>query len=181
MTLKTTLKHVTPALPAALAAALLVGCATTGSSQPGATAQLQPTAGNTAAGTVSFTQKGDKVLVEADVTGLAPGEHGFHIHEKGDCSAPDATSAGGHFNPGGHPHGNPANPPHHSGDLPMLVADASGRAKLSVELDSIALGAGASNIIGRGVIVHQKADDYQTQPTGNSGGRVACGVISTNS
>lgn len=164
-------------LSAALAATLLTGCASLLPTKPGATAQLQATAGNSTAGTVSFTQRGDKVLVEADVTGLAPGEHGFHIHEKGDCSAPDATSAGGHFNPGGQQHGNPAGHAHHSGDLPMLTADASGRAKLSVEVDAITLQEGAGNIIGRSVIVHQKADDYQTQPTGNSGGRVACGVI----
>lgn len=167
-------------LPAAIAAAVLIsGCATMGSHKPDAMAQLRPTAGNTAAGTVNFTQKGDKVLVEADVTGLTPGEHGFHIHEKGDCSAPDATSAGGHFNPNGQQHGNPATMPHHFGDMPALVADASGHAKLSVELDSISLKEGAGNIIGKGVIVHQKPDDYQTQPTGNSGGRVACGAIAT--
>lgn len=176
-----TMKNALPALKTAAAVAattlLLSGCATLCPHKSGASAQLQPTAGNTAAGTVNFTQKGDKVLVEADVTGLTPGEHGFHIHEKGDCSAADATSAGAHFNPSGQPHGNPAGTAHHVGDLPMLVADAAGRARLSVEVDSIALAEGPANIVGKGVIVHQKADDYQTQPTGNSGGRVACGVI----
>lgn len=164
-------------LSAALAATLLSGCASLCPSKPGASTQLLATAGNSVTGTVDFTQRGSKVLVEADVSGLTPGEHGFHIHEKGDCSAPDATSAGGHFNPGGQAHGNPAGTAHHSGDLPMLTADASGHAKLSVEVDAITLQEGANNIIGRSVIVHQKADDYQTQPTGNSGGRVACGVI----
>jgi Cu-Zn family superoxide dismutase len=139
---------------------------------------LAPTQGNTATGSVSFTQHGDKVLVDADITGLTPGQHGFHIHEKGDCSAADGTSAGGHFNPTGKPHGDPANPEHHFGDMPMLTADASGHAKLHIELTSISLQDGVGNIVGRSVIVHQKADDYQTQPTGNSGGRVACGIIS---
>jgi superoxide dismutase, Cu-Zn family len=165
-------------LSAALAATMLMtGCAMLCPSKPGATAQLQPTSGNKAAGTVSFSQRGDKLLVVAEVTGLTPGEHGFHIHEKGDCSAPDGTSAGGHFNPSGQAHGNPDSSHHHLGDLPMLTADASGNAKLSVELDSITLAEGSGNIVGRAVIVHQKADDFQTQPTGNSGGRVACGVI----
>lgn len=163
----------------AAAAVLMAGCASLCPfDKPGATAHLQPTSGNTASGDVSFTQKGDKVLVEADITGLTPGEHGFHIHEKGDCSAPDGTSAGGHFNPSGQAHGNPSSTPHHFGDMPMLTADASGHAKLSVELSSITLQQGQGNIVGKAVIVHQKADDYQTQPTGNSGGRVACGVIS---
>jgi Cu-Zn family superoxide dismutase len=164
-------------LSVALAATLLSGCATLSPSKPGASAQLQPTAGNSATGTVNFTQKGDKLLVQADITGLTPGDHGFHIHEKGDCSAPDGTSAGGHFNPTSQEHGNPDSAHHHFGDLPMLTADATGHAKITVELDSITLAPGSGNIIGRGVIVHAKADDYQTQPTGNSGGRVACGVI----
>jgi Cu-Zn family superoxide dismutase len=164
-------------LSVALAGTLLTGCATLCPHKPGASAQLQPTAGNNATGTVGFTQHGDKLLVEADISGLTPGEHGFHIHEKGDCSAPDGTSAGGHFNPNAQAHGNPDSPHHHFGDLPMLTADASGHAKLSVELDSITLQEGTGNVVGRSVIVHQKADDYQTQPTGNSGGRIACGVI----
>ncbi|HSB95694.1 MAG TPA: superoxide dismutase family protein [Spongiibacteraceae bacterium] len=160
-----------------LSSVTLPGCAALGLQQPGAAAKLSPTQGNKATGTVTFTQHGDKVVVDADITGLAPGEHGFHIHEKGDCSAPDGTSAGGHFNPNGQPHGDPAQPHHHFGDMPMLTADAGGHAKLHVELTSITLQEGAGNIIGKSVIVHQKADDYQTQPTGNSGGRVACGVI----
>jgi len=171
-----TIKRLLIAISAASAVALS-GCATFCPMHPGATAQLSATQGNTAAGTVSFTQHGDKVVVDADISGLAPGEHGFHIHEKGDCSAPDGTSAGGHFNPNGQAHGNPAEPHHHFGDMPMLTADASGHAKLHVELTSITLQEGAGNIIGKSVIVHQKADDYQTQPTGNSGARVACGVI----
>ena len=141
-----------------------------------ATATLKPTAGNTAAGTVTFAQKGDKVSMVAKISGLSPGPHGFHIHEKGDCSAPDGTSAGGHFNPFGKPHANPNVADHHAGDMPMLAADASGNATLDVVLDSITIG-GAGDIIGRAVIVHKDPDDFTTQPTGNSGARVACGVI----
>jgi len=139
-----------------------------------ATATLAPTAGNTAAGTVTFTQKGDKVTVAAKVSGLAPGGHGFHIHEKGDCSAPDAMSAGGHFNPTGKPHGAPDAADHHAGDMPMLQADASGNATLTTDL---AIAGGVADIAGKAVIVHKDADDFKTQPTGNSGARVACGVV----
>src|SRR5215467_2879199 len=141
-----------------------------------ATATLAPTAGNTAAGSVTFTQNGDKVTVNAKLTGLAPGGHGFHIHEKGDCSAPDAMSAGGHFNPTGKPHGAP-DADHHAGDMPMLQADASGTATLTTELKGIGIGSGSGDIVGKAVIVRKDADDYKTQPTGNSGARVACGVI----
>jgi Cu-Zn family superoxide dismutase len=161
-----------------LCGAILVGgCASMAPSSPRATATLAPTAGNRTAGTVTFSPNGDRVRVVASVTGLAPGAHGFHIHEKGDCSAADATSAGGHFNPTGKPHGNPAAGDHHAGDLPTLEADAAGRAKLDVTLDAIALDSGANGIIGRSVIVHKDVDDYKTQPAGNSGARVACGLI----
>jgi superoxide dismutase, Cu-Zn family len=147
-------------------------------SSPGtAAANLAPTAGNRAAGTVTFTPTGDRVRVVAKVTGLTQGMHGFHIHEKGDCSAADAMSAGGHFNPTNKPHGNPATPDHHGGDMPMLEADAAGNAALDVTLDTIKLDTGANGVIGRAVVVHKDPDDYKTQPTGNSGARVACGVI----
>jgi superoxide dismutase, Cu-Zn family len=142
-----------------------------------ATATLAPTAGNTAAGTVTFTQQGDKITVSAKVTGLAPGGHGFHVHEKGDCSAPDAMSAGGHFNPTGMHHGHPDSADHHGGDMPMLQADASGNATLTTDLKGLTIGSGTTDILGKSVIVHKDADDYKTQPTGNSGARVACGVI----
>ena len=159
-----------------LSLALLAGAAMPALAQD-ATAALSATAGNQAAGTVTFTPAGERVRVVARVNGLAPGAHGFHIHEKGDCSAPDATSAGGHFNPTGKAHGDPAGGDHHGGDMPMLVADASGNALLEVTLDVITLGSGANDIVGRAVVVHKDADDYKTQPTGNSGARVACGVI----
>jgi Cu-Zn family superoxide dismutase len=126
---------------------------------------------------VTYRQEGGNVVVTARVSGLTPGAHGFHIHDKGDCSAPDATSAGGHFNPTAKPHGSPDHADHHAGDMPQLMADASGNASLSATLAGLTIGDGASNIVGRGVIVHAAPDDFKTQPTGNSGARVACGVI----
>jgi superoxide dismutase, Cu-Zn family len=142
-----------------------------------ATATIAPTAGNTATGTVAFTQKGDKTTITAKLSGLAPGGHGFHVHEKGDCSAPDATSAGGHFNPTGKMHGAPDATDHHAGDMPMLQADASGNATLTADIAGLSIGGGAADIVGKSVVVHKDADDYKTQPAGNSGARIGCGVI----
>jgi Cu-Zn family superoxide dismutase len=158
-------------------ALIVAGCATMTSPSPKASATLAPTAGNRASGTVTFSPSGDRVRVVAKVAGLTAGKHGFHIHEKGDCSAADAMSAGGHFNPTNKPHGNPTAVEHHGGDMPMLEADASGNASIDVTLDTVTLDSGANSVIGRAVIVHKDPDDYKTQPTGNSGARVACGVI----
>jgi len=141
---------------------------------------LEATRGNTAGGTVNFVQKGDKVVVTARVSGLTPGGHGFHIHQKGDCSSGDGMSAGGHFNPLAKPHAQPTTADRHAGDMPMLVADAYGDATLTVDLDVVAVGAGATDVVGKSVIVHKDPDDFKTQPTGNSGARVACGVIRRN-
>ena len=143
-----------------------------------AVAQLQSTTGNTANGTVNFMQSGDKVQVRGEIRGLKPNvEHGFHVHEKGDCSSGDGISAGGHFNPDGKPHGSPDTMAHHSGDFPSLKSDASGVAKFSFETAAIAVGSGPNDVHGKGLIVHKDPDDYKTQPTGNSGARVACAVI----
>ena len=159
------------------AALMLAACANLTPGGPTVRADLAPTAGNTAKGSVTFSGRGDKLLVVADISGLTPGNHGFHVHEKGDCSAADGTSAGGHFNPTGKPHGDPAMADHHVGDMPMLVANAYGVAGLNVEISPATLGGGPTDIIGKAVIVHMSADDYKTQPTGNSGARVACGII----
>ena len=144
---------------------------------PAAMAQLAPTQGNKVSGTVNFVQSGDKLTVLAEVSGLTPGLHGFHIHEKGDCSAPDGTSAGGHFNPTGAPHGSPEHAQHHAGDMLQLVADANGNARQASYIMGPTIGDGPGSIIGRSVIIHASPDDYKTQPTGNSGARQACGVI----
>ena len=157
--------------------AMVAGCASAPAPFPGATVKLEPTKGNTAHGTARFIQKGSKVAVSGEVSGLKPGAvHGFHIHEKGDCSSGDGMGTGGHFNPLGAPHGNHDKGAHHAGDLPSLQADASGVARFSFESDSITLG-GATGIVDRGMIVHRDPDDYSTQPTGNSGPRIACAVI----
>jgi Cu-Zn family superoxide dismutase len=144
---------------------------------PSAQADLEPTQGNKAKGTARFVQHGDSVEVTVKMSGLAPGGHGFHVHEKGDCSAPDATSAGGHFNPTGQPHGSPDSRERHVGDLPMLQADASGEARLTATIPGMSLRGGKTDIVGKALIVHAAPDDFKTQPTGNSGARVACGVI----
>jgi Cu-Zn family superoxide dismutase len=146
-------------------------------SGPMARAALEPTKGNTTAGTVMFHANADGVFMHARVTGLKPGqEHGLHIHEKGDCASGDGMSTGGHFNPTAKPHG-PQDADHHAGDLPALKADANGVVDLKVAVRGLAIGQGATDIVGRGLIVHAMPDDYKTQPTGNSGARIACAVI----
>lgn len=142
-----------------------------------ATCELSPVGDSGVSGTVTFTSTPMGIEVAAEVTGLTPGKHGFHIHEYGDCSAPDGTSAGGHFNPAGVPHAGPDEMRAHAGDLGNLVADASGRAVLTMRSGRITIGHGRHDILGRGVIVHAGEDDLATQPTGGAGGRVACGVI----
>lgn len=161
-----------------LATATLLGACASTPSGPRATAQLQPTTGNATSGSVSFVQKGNKVLVSGEIRGLKPNaEHGFHVHEKGDCSSGDGMSAGGHFNPTGAPHGAHGMGMHHTGDLPSLKADAGGVARLNFESGSLAVGSGVTDIVGKGLIVHRDPDDYRTQPTGNAGPRLACAVI----
>jgi len=166
------------ALALAPVLALAAGCASMGiSGGPSAVANLEPTTGNTAKGTVSFTQRGDRVRVSAQLSGLKPnGEHAFHVHEKGDCSSGDGMSAGGHYNPAGTPHG-PQDAAHHAGDMPSLTADAYGNASATFELSGVAIGSGAADLVGKGLIVHRDADDFKTQPTGNAGPRIACAVI----
>ena len=169
--MKTTLTLLTAGL-------VLAGCATMGGDGGAkAVARLAPTKGNSASGTVTFEQQGDKVRVSGTVTGLkANAEHGFHVHEKGDCSSGDGMSAGGHFNPLGKAHGHQG-AEHHAGDMPNLRADAYGNASFSFEVAGITVGSGATDIVGRGLIVHRDPDDYKSQPAGNAGPRLACAVI----
>ena len=141
-----------------------------------AIAVLHPTEGSNVHGIVTFTKSGETMKVVADLTGLTPGKHGFHIHEYGDCSSPDAKSAGGHFNPTNSPHAGHDAAQRHVGDMGNIEADASGKAHLELS-DNLMTMSGEKSIIGRGVIVHEKADDLHSQPTGDAGGRVACGVI----
>jgi len=157
--------------------ALALGCSVAWADDPTkAIAVLHPTSGNNVTGIVTFTGSGNEVKVVADVTGLTPGKHGFHVHEFGDCSSPDASSAGGHFNPTHKQHGAPDAVERHNGDLGNVVADSSGKAHLEWT-DKVMKLSGPDSIIGRSMIVHVQEDDLKTQPTGNSGGRVACGVI----
>ncbi|MFY9315826.1 MAG: superoxide dismutase family protein [Burkholderiales bacterium] len=164
---------------AASAAALLLGaCASTPDEPLRATAQLQPTKGNKTFGEATFEEVDGKVHVVIFVQGLKPGqEHGLHIHEVGDCSSGDGMSTKGHFNPFGKPHAHAATLERHAGDLPPLRAGKDGRAKIDVKLDIITVAPGPASIVGRGLNVHADPDDYKTQPTGNAGARIACGVI----
>lgn len=168
---------------AAAAALAATGCARMQgmmTKTPNASATVLPTKDSTVRGTVKFSQKGERVLVAGRITGLTPGPHGFHIHEKGNCTAPDGSSAGGHFNPGTMKHGGPAGDIRHGGDLGNIVADGSGVAEFTVEVAGITLGTDAASVVGRSVIVHAKADDLRTDPSGGSGARLACGLIGKN-
>ena len=163
----------------AASAVALSACGSMSSSpKASATAKLEATKGNSANGMVRFDQFDGKVVVSGEISGLRPNaEHGFHVHDKGDCSSGDGMSTGGHFNPTTQPHGAHGHGQHHTGDLPSLKADAYGVAKFSFESKSVTVGEGATNVVGRGLIVHRDPDDLKTQPTGNAGPRVACAVI----
>jgi len=166
------------AIKLAACALFLASCATTTPPDgPSATAVMRPASGSQAHGSVTFTQVGTRVRVNAEIAALSPGMHGIHIHEKGDCTAPDATSAGPHFNPAAKKHGAPDSTEHHGGDLGNLNANEYGKATLSIMVDGISVSKGADGVIGRGVIVHAKADDLKTDPAGNSGERIGCGVV----
>jgi Cu-Zn family superoxide dismutase len=168
----------TTILSLAVAGAFVAGCASMGGATgASAVADLQSTKGNSAKGTVRFTQAGDTVRVSASLSGLMPGaEHGFHVHEKGDCSSGDGMSAGGHYNPAGKPHG-PQGAEHHAGDMPNVRADSYGNASATFELHGMSVAGGTADIVGRGLIVHRDPDDYRSQPAGNAGPRIACAVI----
>ncbi|HEX4953427.1 MAG TPA: superoxide dismutase family protein [Thermoanaerobaculia bacterium] len=143
-----------------------------------ATARLSGREGTALSGAVTFTETTGGVAIVAHLTGIqGSGAHGFHIHEKGDCSAPDFSSAGAHFNPAGAPHAGPGAGSHHAGDLGNVEVGADGSAHFELVSNSISLGDGPTSVIGLAVVLHEKADDLATQPTGNSGGRIACGII----
>jgi len=164
-------------IAAAVSAALLAACQTMPTEEPRANAQLKPTKGSKTFGEATFEQVGDKVRVVIFVQGLIPGqEHGLHIHEGADCSG-DAMGAKGHFNPHGKPHGQHGSADSHAGDLPSLKANKAGRGNVQVEVSGITVSPGPASIIGRGLVVHASPDDFNTQPHGNAGARIACGVI----
>ena len=141
-----------------------------------AVVELQPTQGYSAVGSATFTSENGAVRIEATVSGLAPGMHGIHIHENGDCSAPDASSAGGHFNPDSSSHGGPDAPERHVGDLGNLEAGPDSTAQYS-RVDNVISLSGPNSIVGKALVIHSGEDDLTSQPSGNAGDRVACGVI----
>lgn len=172
----------------ALLAATLAGCGRSqeaaesqtdhanGKAPVAAVAELLSKSDSNVRGSVRFVQDVAGVRVLANLTGLTPGEHGIHVHESGDCSAYDASSAGGHFNPTDAPHADRGAESRHVGDLGNLVAGADGVARLNYVDTKVALH-GPNSIIGRSVVVHASRDDGSSQPSGNSGARIACGEI----
>lgn len=168
-----------PFLLLPLLASLLCGCAAI--SQLGAPAtlkaQLSPTKGGKASGIMTFRQQGKEVLIQGTFSGLTPGAHGLHIHEGADCGGALARNAGGHFNPSGARHGSPGGPASHLGDLPMLTAGQDGTARFQARMGGLTLDKGPRGIAERTVVVSARPDDFTTQPDGNSGPAVACGVI----
>lgn len=172
----------TTVLAAALALVSACGDETTPPTPPAelptATAALESRSSSTTTGTATFTEENGKVTLKLDVAGATPGQHGAHIHQTGDCSAADATSAGGHWNPSTHNHGAPTSTEQHLGDLGNITVGQDGKGTLTLSVAGWKLGDGStSDVVGKAVIIHANPDDFTTQPTGNSGGRVACGVI----
>ncbi len=148
-----------------------------------AIAEMMPTTAAAAAnltpvGTVTLTQLGtNRVLVKAEIKGLKPySEHGFHVHAVPDCSG-DGLKTGGHFNPDGHPHGDPSHILRHAGAMFNIKTDGAGVGTARQEVDTITLGADKYSVIGKPIIAHRDPDDYVSQPLGNAGPRISCGII----
>jgi len=155
---------------------LLVAAACAHSKGPTAMATIDSTSGSTAKGTVHFQNAGeDGVEVVADLTGVPPGVHGFHIHEKGSCGN-NAQDAGGHFNPTESVHGAPDAVSHHAGDFGNVTADDKGEVHAHFTTHSITINTGANGVVGHAVVLHGNPDDLVSQPAGNAGPRIGCGV-----
>jgi len=166
--------------------ALLLACASSKTSSPAAapppsapraSAKIEAKSGSTLTGTAVFTQNGDTVHVVVDVANAPEGVHAVHLHEKGDCSAPDAMSAGGHFNPMKTEHGSPDAPAHHAGDFGNMTVGGDGHGHLELDATMLTVNPGDHSVAGHAIVVHAKEDDMHTQPTGNAGGRIGCGVV----
>jgi Cu-Zn family superoxide dismutase len=160
---------------AVTACALAIAACSNGKTS--AVATLQPKSDSHVTGTATFMEKGNEVGIAVDVKNLPPGKHGIHVHEKGDCSAADASSAGDHFAPGGGQHAGPTAQNRHAGDLGNIEAGADGSATLTITTDALRVGSGDRDVIGKALVIHADPDDLTTEPSGNSGGRIACGVI----
>ncbi len=170
------------AIPAALilAVTLTTGCSSFGVRGMSAGARLEPRSGSMAAGSVRFTELSDgQVRVNIDLANVTPGVHGLHLHQLGDCSAPDAASAGPHFDTTGSPHGGPLDSAHHAGDFGNVTADSNGVIRQEVLTRAITVSAGPNSVVGKAIVLHADADDLKSQPAGNSGKRIACGVVET--
>jgi superoxide dismutase, Cu-Zn family len=166
----------------ALAAAVFVqaGCGSSAVAPQGAQAMatILAKSDSTVTGTATFTEiSTGGMRVRVHIENAPPGTHGLHIHEKGDCSDPKAMSAGGHFNPGGMPHSGPMDLKRHAGDLGNIEIRSDGKGDLEISSDLLTVKPGPNSVVGRSVVFHEKADDLKTQPTGNAGGRLGCGVI----
>src|SRR5215471_1729719 len=170
----------TAALISSSAAALAFFGYVTASAADGPTAKamIESKSGSTVTGTATFTELATGgVKVHVHIEHAPPGTHGLHIHEKGDCSDAEAKNAGGHFNPGNMPHAGPQEMKRHAGDLGNIEIKPDGTGDLDITSDMITVKEGTNSVVGRAVVFHEKADDLTTQPTGNAGGRLGCGVI----
>jgi Cu-Zn family superoxide dismutase len=152
--------------------------ANAGATGPAATAVIEPRSGSTVSGSAKFTGAQDGLGAHVEVQGAMPGQHGVHVHEKGDCSDPKAASAGGHYNPnaGAH-HGGPVTPVRHGGDLGNLEVGPDGKGTLDVVVTGLSVANVGNGVVGHAIVIHEKADDLATDPAGNSGARIGCGVI----
>jgi len=168
-----------------LCAGLMAGCGHAPEAPPTAPtlapltagAMIEARSGSSLAGEATFTEVEGGVKVVVTVRSAPAGSHAVHIHEKGDCSAPDAASAGPHFNPDGHSHGGPGDAQHHAGDFGNMEVGEDGGGTLEITTSGLTIADGPRSVAGRAIIVHEKADDFVTQPTGNAGGRIGCGAI----
>jgi len=145
---------------------------------PYASAMIESRSGSKVFGKVAFWETRDgAVKVQVRINGAPTGVHGFHVHENGDCSAPDASSAGAHFNPTGAPHSGPNMLPHHAGDFGNVTAGGNGDIRTEFTTRSITLDEGPNSVVGKSVVLHADADDLTSQPAGNAGKRIGCGVV----
>jgi Cu-Zn family superoxide dismutase len=142
-----------------------------------ATASIRGPEGSSLAGAATFTRTATGVHVNVELENAPPGVHGFHLHDQGDCSAPDFTSAGGHFNPTHAAHGGPDAPIHHAGDFGNITVGPDGRGRLELDSTMLTVAPGPNSVLGKAVILHEKADDLTSQPTGAAGARIGCGVV----
>jgi Cu-Zn family superoxide dismutase len=164
----------------AAAALVCVGSSRTASaaSAPQAKATIESRSGSKVTGKAVFTElPSGAVKCEIWIENATPGTHGLHIHEKGDCSAPDAASAGAHFNAANNPHAAPADKARHNGDFGNIEVGADGKGHLEITTDMLTVKPGPNSVVGKSVIFHEKADDLKTQPSGAAGGRFGCGVV----